>query len=54
MTIHVLEPERATLHGRFSPSFAPVLEIEPGDTVRYRTIDVAQHHPSPTRAPAAR
>jgi acetamidase/formamidase len=41
MTIYTLEPERTTLHGRFSRSFAPVLEIDPGDTVRYRTLDVA-------------
>jgi acetamidase/formamidase len=38
--LHVLEPERATLHGHFSRSLAPVLEIDPGDTVRFRTLDV--------------
>jgi acetamidase/formamidase len=54
MTIHILEPERATLHGRFSPSFAPVLEIEPGDTVRYRTLDVAWGLEPPTSPTAPR
>jgi acetamidase/formamidase len=39
--LHVLEPERATLHGHFSRDLAPVLEIDPGDTVRFRTLDVA-------------
>src|SRR4051812_19224754 len=38
---HSLEPERATLHGHFSRELAPVLEIDPGDTVRFRTLDVA-------------
>src|SRR5262245_44881941 len=48
MTIYTLEPERATLHGRFSRSFAPVLEIDPGDTVRYRTLDVGWGLEPPT------
>jgi acetamidase/formamidase len=38
---HSLEPERATLHGHFSCDLAPVLTIDPGDTVRFRTLDVA-------------
>ena len=38
---HSLEPERATLHGHFSRDLRPVLEIDPGDTVRFRTLDVA-------------
>src|SRR4051794_16747845 len=38
---HALEPERATLHGHFSRDLPPVLEIDPGDTVRFRTLDVA-------------
>jgi acetamidase/formamidase len=37
---HSLEPERATLHGHFSRDLPPVLEIDPGDTVRFRTLDV--------------
>lgn len=43
MTIHTLEPERATLHGTFSREYAPVLTIEPGDTVRFRTLDAGWH-----------
>lgn len=39
MTLHLIEPERATLHGTFSREYPPVLEIEPGDTVRFRTLD---------------
>ena len=39
MAIHVIEPERSTLHGRFSSELAPVLTIDPGDTVHYRTLD---------------
>lgn len=39
MTLHILEPERTTLHGHFSRELPPVLTIEPGDTVRYRTLD---------------
>jgi acetamidase/formamidase len=38
-TIHTLEPERRTLHGHFSRDLPPVLTIDPGDTVRYRTLD---------------
>ncbi|HUS14705.1 MAG TPA: acetamidase/formamidase family protein [Chloroflexia bacterium] len=39
MTTHQIEPERRTLHGTFSPDQAPVLTIDPGDTVVYRTLD---------------
>ena len=39
MTIHHIEPERATLHGRFSNELDPVLTIDPGDTVRFHTLD---------------
>ncbi len=39
MAYHVIEPERATLHGRFSRDLSPVLTIDPGDTVRFRTLD---------------
>lgn len=43
MTIHSIEPERATLHGTFSREYPPVLTIEPGDTVRFRTLDSGWH-----------
>ena len=34
MTVHELPCEQRTLHGYFSPDLEPVLEIEPGDSVR--------------------
>jgi acetamidase/formamidase len=37
--IHSLEPDERTLHGHFSRELAPVLEIAPGDTVVFRTLD---------------
>ncbi|MGV9212863.1 acetamidase/formamidase family protein [Micromonospora sp. RB23] len=36
---HTLAPGDETLHGHFSPDLAPVLTIDPGDTVTYRTLD---------------
>src|SRR5436853_4134835 len=39
MTIHMIEPERPTLHGHFSRELPPVLTIDSGDTVRFRTLD---------------
>jgi acetamidase/formamidase len=39
MATFTIEPERATLHGPFSRERAPVLTIDSGDTVRYRTLD---------------
>ena len=39
MTHYTVEPERRTLHGSFSRDFAPILTIDPGDTVRFRTLD---------------
>lgn len=38
MAEHILVPERATLHGRFSRELPPVLTIDPGDTVVTRTL----------------
>ncbi len=37
--IHSLEPDERTLHGHFSCDLEPVLEIDPGDTVVFRTLD---------------
>ncbi len=37
MTVHELPLERRTLHGHFSRDLAPVLTIDPGDTVRLAT-----------------
>ena len=39
MATHTIEPERRTLHGKFSREFPPVLTIDAGDTVVYRTLD---------------
>ena len=39
MATHQVEPTRETLHGVFSRDFAPILIINPGDTVVFRTID---------------
>ena len=34
-----LEPKLSTLHGYFSPDLAPILTIDPGDSVIYRTLE---------------
>jgi acetamidase/formamidase len=39
MTLYTVMPERHTLHGHFSRDLPPILTIEPGDTVRFRTLD---------------
>ena len=39
MAIYTIEPERRTLHGKFSREFPPVLTVEAGDMVIYRTLD---------------
>ncbi len=39
MAIHILEPERSTLHGHFSRDLAPALTIDSGDTIVARTLD---------------
>jgi acetamidase/formamidase len=41
--LHVIEPARATLHGEFRMDLEPVLTIDPGDTVRYRTLEAGWH-----------
>ena len=48
MTLHTIEPEASTLHGQFSPDVRPILTIEPGDTVRYRTLDAGWNVTRPT------
>lgn len=37
--VHHLSPEPGTVHGQFDRSLPPVLEIDPGDTVIFRTLD---------------
>jgi acetamidase/formamidase len=41
MATHYIEPERATLHGHFSRDLPPILTVDPGDTVVYRTLDAS-------------
>ncbi|GAA0421071.1 acetamidase [Acrocarpospora corrugata] len=35
----VLDPDERTLHGHFSKDLPPVLTVDPGDSVRARTLD---------------
>ncbi len=39
MAFYEVEPTRATLHGKFSRELPPILTIQSGDTVRFRTLD---------------
>lgn len=39
MATYNIEPNEKTLHGVFSREIAPVLTIDPGDTVIFRTLD---------------
>jgi len=39
MAIHTVELTRETLHGSFSREYEPVLTIDSGDTVRFRTLN---------------
>ena len=39
MAVYHIEPERSTLHGTFSRDYVPVLTIQSGDTVVYRTLE---------------
>jgi acetamidase/formamidase len=39
VTIPVLEPHAGTLHGWFDRDLPPVLTVDPGTTVRFRTLD---------------
>lgn len=39
MAFHEIMPERATLHGHFSRDLPPCLSVQPGDTVRFQTLE---------------
>jgi acetamidase/formamidase len=39
MTTHHISPSPTTLHGTFSRDYPPVLTIDPGDTVIFRTLN---------------
>jgi acetamidase/formamidase len=42
-TTHDLPLERPNLHGHFSRDLAPVLTIDPGDSVRFQALDAGWH-----------
>jgi acetamidase/formamidase len=54
MAVHQLQPERRTLHANWSRDRAPVAEIDSGDTVEFRTLDVAWGIDPPTSTTAPR
>jgi len=41
--IHDIPLERRTLHGHFSRELPPVATVDPGDTVRFSTLDAGWH-----------
>jgi acetamidase/formamidase len=41
--IHEIPLERRTLHGHFSRELEPVLSIDPGDSVRFQSLDAGWH-----------
>lgn len=41
MALHLIEADRSNLHGQFSCDLPPARIVDSGDTVRYRTLDVA-------------
>ena len=43
MATHFLSPDRPNLHGHFSRDLPPVLTINSGDTVVFRTLDAGWH-----------
>jgi acetamidase/formamidase len=47
MASYTIEPERRTLHGSFSRDYEPILTIEPGDTVIFRTLDASWSQEGP-------
>jgi acetamidase/formamidase len=53
VTVHVLGPDAP--HGFFDPDLAPVLTVDPGDTVRFGTLESGwATEPWPVDDPAAR
>ena len=37
--LHEIPLGRETIHGHFSASLAPVLTVDPGDSVRFQALD---------------
>jgi acetamidase/formamidase len=54
MGTHTIEPSRATLHGVFSRDLPPVLAVDPGETVVFRTLDAGWGLEPPTAPGAGR
>src|SRR3712207_1070654 len=52
MALHELPLEAAVLHGHFSRELAPVLTVEPGDSVRFSTPDAGWNVAHGERFPA--
>ena len=52
MTTHTIEPERSTVHGHFSRDLPPILEIDSGDSVHFRTLEAGWSLEPPPRAGA--
>lgn len=52
LATHTIEPERSTVHGHFSRELPPILTIESGDTVRFRTLEAGWSLGPPPRAGA--
>lgn len=48
-----MDPERSTLHGTYSREHPPVLTVDSGDTVRFRTLDSGWNL-EPHKAPGQR
>lgn len=51
MATFEIEPTRENLHGMFSRDRSPILTIDPGDTVHYRTLDASWGLDGPSWTP---
>ena len=57
MATYILEPTIEYLHGHYSNELPPVLTIESGDVIRYRTLEAGWHtldNPDPFELLSAR
>jgi acetamidase/formamidase len=52
MATHTIEPERSTVHGHFSQDLPPILAIDSGDTVSFRTLEAGWSLEPPSQAGA--
>jgi acetamidase/formamidase len=49
MTLHEIPLEEDTLHGYFSSALAPVVTVDPGDSVRFQSLNARWHWDFGTR-----